>query len=167
MLNPYHFTGWIDQNSRRQIPSKFFWSQIALQNFGHILMAFQIFVLTFQTIPNVLLFGGLFDLSFFFSCNQAALRTLQSISLSICVFVCPSIVRCTFFTMFPSLYHHDILPLKNVIGLFRTVTPVRIHQWLWNDGPFCTVTPVWVYRWLWNDTQSLKLKYIYRKQVYK
>ena len=77
------------------------------------------------------------------------------------------------------------------IGRFQTVTPIRIHHWLWNDAPslssieevpysfsrssikfqghtgqknrrfftwierFRTVTPVWIYQWIWNDAQSL------------
>ena len=75
---------------------------------------------------------------------------------------------------------------------FRTVTPVWIHIWWWNDayslmllrrgallffkvisqisrshsskngrnftqnGRFRTVTPVWIHQWLWNVAQSLK-----------
>ena len=39
----------------------------------------------------------------FFSCDQAALWMVQSVCLS----VCPS-VHHTFFTMFPSWYHHEI-----------------------------------------------------------
>ena len=37
----------------------------------------------------------------FFSCDQAALWMAQSVRLSVCLSVCD-----TFFTMFPSLYHH-------------------------------------------------------------
>ena len=79
---------------------------------------------------------------------------------------------------------------KTQIGYFRTVTPVWIYQWLWNDAQclkqhkrgallnlkvirqiwrsqgkklpiltqiayFRTVTPVWIQPWLWNDAQSL------------
>ena len=75
---------------------------------------------------------------------------------------------------------------------FRTVTPVWIHIWRWNDtqslmllrkgtlllfkvicqisrshgykkssiltqiGRFRTVNPVWIHHWLWDDTQRLK-----------
>ena len=77
------------------------------------------------------------------------------------------------------------------LNRFRTVTPVWIHIWWWNDtysfmllrrgvilffkvirqisrshgskiviltkiGRFRTVTPVWIHWWLWNDAQSLK-----------
>ena len=70
------------------------------------------------------------------------------------------------------------------IGRFRTVTPVWIHWWIWNDTQSLmlyrrrallffgvihqisrshgwkidkTVTPVWIHWWKWNDTQSLML----------
>ena len=42
-----------------------------------------------------------------FSCDQAALQMVFSVCLSVCLSVCPS-VRHTFFTMFPSSYHHEI-----------------------------------------------------------
>ena len=80
---------------------------------------------------------------------------------------------------------------KTLLNRFRTVTPVWIHIWWWNDAHsliflrrdtllffsrspvkfqghtaqksnftqirrFRTVTPVWIHQWLWNDAQSLK-----------
>ena len=42
-----------------------------------------------------------------FSCDQAAIWLVQSVRLSVHLSVCPS-VRHTFFTMFPSSYHHEI-----------------------------------------------------------
>ena len=79
---------------------------------------------------------------------------------------------------------------KTPLSCFRTVTPVWIHIWWWNDaqslmllrgallffkvipsnfkftwlkistltqiGCFRTVTPVWIHQWLWNGAQSLK-----------
>ena len=47
------------------------------------------------------------DILLFFSCDQAAIWLVQSVRLSVCLSVCPS-VRHTFFTMFPSSYHHEI-----------------------------------------------------------
>ena len=91
-----------------------------------------------------------------FSCDQAALRMVQS--------VYPS-VRHTFLTMFPSSYHHEILrsyyqwqkwrPCK------RSRSKVKGHRGkissnLTQIGRFRTVTPVWIQQWLRNDTQSLK-----------
>ena len=42
-----------------------------------------------------------------FSCDQAALWLVQSVCLSVRLSVCLSVCH-TFFTMFPSLYHHEI-----------------------------------------------------------
>ena len=49
-----------------------------------------------------------------FNCDQAALRTLLSVHL----FVRPSVCD-TFFNMFPTLYHHEIvlLPLTKVVSM--------------------------------------------------
>ena len=47
----------------------------------------------------------------FISCDQAALQMVFSVRLSVRLSVCPSVrlsVCHTFFTMFPSSYHHEI-----------------------------------------------------------
>ena len=53
-------------------------------------------------------------LLYVFSCDQAALRTLLSVFLSVCLSV-----RHTFFTMFPSSYHHEnySLPTTDVMSM--------------------------------------------------
>ena len=151
-----------------------------------------------------------------FSSDQAALWMVQSVRLclSVCPSVCPSACH-TFFTMFPSSYHHEIFrsyyhwqhwcpckssrskvkvtEVKPQLSRFRIITPVWIHIWQWNDANsfiffyqkrcpivcqghpsnfkvtrdkkspiltriacFRTVTPIWIRWWLWNDAQSLK-----------
>ena len=87
--------------------------------------------------------------SIFFSCDQVALRTLLS------VLIRPSVCD-AFFTMFLSSYHHEffrsyyhwqkwcpckrsrskvkVTEVKTILALFRTVTPVRIHIWWWNNA---------------------------------
>ena len=85
-----------------------------------------------------------------FSCDQAALWMVQSLCLSVCH---------TFLAMIPSSYHHEIFrsyftndrsgvhakdqgPRSKVkvteviiqLICFRTVTPVWIHIWWWNDA---------------------------------
>ena len=91
-----------------------------------------------------------------FSCDQAALWMVFSVSLSVCPSVCLS-VRHTFLTMFPSSYHHKIFrschhgpgyihakgqgqrskvkvtEVTTLLSRFRTVTPVWIHIRWWND----------------------------------
>ena len=84
-----------------------------------------------------------------------------------------------------------VTEVKTQLSRFRTVTPVWIHIWWWNDAqslmllrevPYClsrssakfqghteqkiadfdpnlvfrTVTPIWFHWWLWNDAQSFK-----------
>ena len=72
-----------------------------------------------------------------------------------------------------------VTEVNTQLSLFRTVTPVWIHIWWWNDAQslmllrrgallvfkvihqisrsrFRTVTPVWIHQWLQNDAQSLK-----------
>ena len=90
---------------------------------------------------------------FFFSCHQAALWMVQSV----CPSVCPS-VRHTFLTMFPSLYHHEIFrsyyqwpkwrPCK------RSRSKVKVTEVTTPLYRFRTVTPVWIHIWWWNDAYS-------------
>ena len=153
------------------------------------------------------------DFIMHFSCDQAALQMVFSVRLSVCPSVRPSVCH-TFFTMFPSSYHHEIFrsyyqwqkwrPCKRSrskvkvtevttqLNRFRTVTPVWMNIWWWNDayslmmlrrgallffkvirqisrshgskkrriwprlGVYGLLTPVWIHQWLWNDAQSLK-----------
>ena len=83
-----------------------------------------------------------------------------------------------------------VTEIKTQFSCFRTVTPVWIYIWWWNNAhrycleevPYCfsrssikfqghtrqkklpiltiiecfrTVTPVWIHQWIWNDAQSL------------
>ena len=88
----------------------------------------------------------------FFSCDQAALQMAFSVCLSVRPSVRPSVCH-TFFTMFPSSYHHEfsgiitndqskvhakghgqrskvkVTEVKTQLNRFRTVTPVWIHIW--------------------------------------
>ena len=84
------------------------------------------------------------------SCDQAAIWLVQSVHPSVCTSVPPSVCH-TFFTMFPSSYHHEIFrsyyhgqkwcPCKRSmsevntqLSRFRTLTPVWIHIWQWNHA---------------------------------
>ena len=67
---------------------------------------------------------------YIFSCDQAALWMVQSVCLSICLS----------FTMFPSSKGQGqrsnvkVTEVKTQLNRFRTVTPVWIHIWWWNDA---------------------------------
>ena len=101
-----------------------------------------------------------------FSCDQAALWMVQSVRLSVrpsvCLSVRPSVCH-TFLTMFPSSYHHEIFrscyqwqkwrPCKRS----RSEVKGQGHRGHDPNFRFRTVTPVWIHIWWWNDTYSLML----------
>ena len=70
-------------------------------------------------------------------------------------------VRHTFFTIFPSSYHHVIFrsyyqwqkwrPCK------RSRSKVKVTEVNTQLNRFRTVTPVWIHIWWWNDAYSLML----------
>ena len=97
-----------------------------------------------------------------FSCDQAALRTLISVCPSVCLPVCLSVCH-TFLTMFLSSYHPEIFrsyyhwqtrcPYKRS----RSEVKGQGHRGHDPFSRFRTVTPVWIHIWRWNDAQSLML----------
>ena len=104
--------------------------------------------------------------SLIFSCDQAALWMVQSVCPSVrpsvCLSVRPSVCH-TFLTMFPSSYHHEIFrsyyqwqkwrPCKRS----RSEVKGQGHRGHDPNFRFRTVTPVWIHIWWWNDTYSLML----------
>ena len=102
--------------------------------------------------------------SWFFSCDQAAIWLVQSVCLSVRLSVCPSVrpsVCHTFFTMFPSSYHHETFrsyyqwqkwrPCK------RSRSKVKVTEVNTQLNRFRTVTLVWIHIWCWNDAYSLMM----------
>ena len=95
-----------------------------------------------------------------FSCDQAALQMVFSVCPSVRLSVCLS-VRHTFLTMLPSSYHHEIFrsyhqrtgkgPCK------RSRSKVKVTEVTTQLNRFRTVTPVWIHIWWWNDAYSLML----------
>ena len=92
-----------------------------------------------------------FDVNCVFSCDQAALWMVQSIRPSVCL--------SHLLTMFPSSYHHGIFrsyyqwqkwrPCKRSSSEVKEVTT--------QFNRLRTVTPVWIHIWWWNDAYSLML----------
>ena len=74
--------------------------------------------------------------------------------------VCLS-VRHTFFTMFPSLYHHEIFRSYHQCQKWypckRSRSKVKVTEVKTQFSRFRTITPVWIHVWWWNDAQSLIL----------
>ena len=87
-----------------------------------------------------------------FSCDKAAQRTLQSVRLSVCY---------TFFTLFPSSYHHEIFrscyQWQNWCPCKRSRSEVKVTKIKTQHSRFWTATPVWIHIWSCNDAQSLML----------
>ena len=95
-----------------------------------------------------------------FSCDQAALRTLQSVRLSLRLCVRPSV------TPFSLCFHHRIIiKFSGVIANDRSDvharvrgqrSKVKVTEVKTQFIRFRTVTPAWIHICIWNDAQSLK-----------
>ena len=82
---------------------------------------------------------------------------VQSVRLS----VCPSVSH-TFFTMFPSLYHHEIFMIyyqwQKWCPCKRSRSEVKVTEIKTQFSCFRTITPVWIYIWWWNDAHRCCLE---------
>ena len=91
-----------------------------------------------------------------FSCDQAAIWLVQFVCLS----VRPSICH-TFFTMFPSSYHHEIFRSYHQWQKWRPCkrsrSEVKVTEVNAQLNRFQTVTQVWIHIWWWNDAYSLMM----------
>ena len=87
-----------------------------------------------------------------FSCDQAALQMAFS--------VCPSVCH-TFLTMFPSSYHHEMIITNDQSKVHAKGqgqrSKVKVTEVTTQLNRFRTVTPVWIHIWWWNDAYSLML----------
>ena len=90
-----------------------------------------------------------------FSCDQAALRMAISVSLSVCLSVFPSV---TPFSQCSS--HRIIMKFSGVITNDKSDvhakgqgqrSKVKVTEVMTTFSRFRTVTPVWIHIWWWND----------------
>ena len=100
-----------------------------------------------------------------FSCDQAALWMVFSVCLSVCLSVCPSV--CLSITPFWLCSHHRII--MKFSGVITTDqgnvhakgqgqrSKVKVTEVTTQLDRFRTVTPVWIHIWWWNDAYSLML----------
>ena len=96
-----------------------------------------------------------------FSCDQAALQMVFSVRLSVCLSVRPSV------TPFWLCSHHRIImKFSGVITNHQSKvhakgqgqrSKVKVTEVTTQLNRFRTVTPVWIHIWWWNDTYSLML----------
>ena len=97
---------------------------------------------------------------------SVCLSVRPSVRLSVRPSVRPSVclsVRHTFLTMFPSSYHHEIFRSYHTDqgnvhakGQGRR-SKVKVTEVTTQLSCFRTVTPVWIQIWWWNDAYSLML----------
>ena len=95
---------------------------------------------------------------FLLSILAATKQLYKWFSQSVCPSICPPICH-TFFTMFPSLYHHDIFrtychwqkqcPCKGL----RSEVKGQGHRGQKPTWQFPDCNSVWICRWLRNDAQ--------------
>ena len=97
----------------------------------------------------------------FISCDQAALRTLLSVRLSVRLSICLSV---TPFSLCSS--DRIIMKFSGVITIDKSDvhargqgqrSKVKVTEVMTPLIRFRTVTPVWIHIWWWNDAQSLML----------
>ena len=102
-------------------------------------------------------------LSHLFSCDQAALWMVQSVRLSVCLSVCPS-VRLSVTPFWLCSHHRIIMKFSGVITSDRSDvhakvqgqrSKVKVTEVTTQLNRFRTVTPVWIHIWWWNDAYSL------------
>ena len=133
--------------------------------FRHILLIQSILLWAFPKISTLYWYSTLYGYSRYesivFSCDQAALWMVQSVCPSVCLSVCLSV------TPFWLCYHHRIImKLSGVITTDQGKvhakgqgqrSKVKVTEVTTQLNRFRTVTPVWIHIWWWNDTYSLML----------
>ena len=94
-----------------------------------------------------------------FSCDQAALWMVQSVRPSVCMSVRPSVKP-----FWLCSHHHIIMEFSGVITSDRSDVhakgqgqrpKVKVTEVTIQLNRFRTVTPVWIHIWWWNDAYSL------------
>ena len=99
----------------------------------------------------------------FFSCDQAALWMVQSVCPSVRLSVCLSV--CLSVTPFWLCYHHRIIMKFPAVitkdqGKVHAKgqgqrSKVKVTEVTTQLNRFRTVTPVWIHKWWWNDAYTL------------
>ena len=103
--------------------------------------------------------------SIIFSCDQAALQMVFSVCLSVCpsvrLSVCPSHLFDYVPIIVSSWNFQELLPMTKVRSMQKVKvgqrSKVKITEVTTQLNRFRTVTPVWIHIWWWNDAYSLML----------
>ena len=103
--------------------------------------------------------------SYVFSCDQAALQMVFSVRPSVRLSVCPS-VRLSVTPFWLCCHHRIIMKFSGVITNDQSKvhakvqgqrSKVKVTEVTTQLNRFRTVTPVWIHIWWWNDAYSLML----------
>ena len=104
-----------------------------------------------------------------FSCDQAALQMVFSVRLSVCPSVCLSVcpsVRPSVTPFWLCSHHRIIMKFSGVIANDQSKvhakgqgqrSKVKVTEVTTQLNRFRTVTPVWIHIWWWNNAYSLML----------
>ena len=101
------------------------------------------------------------DLMVLFSCDQAALWMVQSVRPSVRLSVCPSVTP-----FWLCSYQRIIMKFSGVITKDKSDvhakdggqrSKVKVTEVTTQLNRFRTVTPVWIHIWWWNDAYSLMM----------
>ena len=112
------------------------------------------------TSVNIDAFSDLLDI---FSCDQAALWMVQSVRPSVRLSVCLS-VRLSVTPFWLCSHHRIIMKFSGVITSDKSDvhakgqgqrSKVKVTEVTTQLNRFRTVTPVWIHMWWWNDAYSL------------
>ena len=102
-----------------------------------------------------------FGIIYIFCCDQAALWMVFSVRLSVCLSVCPSVTH-----FWLCSHHRIIMKFSGVITMDQGKvhakgqgqrSKVKVTEVTTQLNRFRTLTPVWIHIWWWNDTYSLML----------
>ena len=102
---------------------------------------------------------------YIFTCDQAALWMVFSVRLSVCLSICLSVyLSVTSFLL--CLHHRIIMKFSGVITSGKSdvhakgqgeMSKVKVTEVTAQLNRFRTVTPVWIHIWWWNNAYSLML----------
>ena len=99
--------------------------------------------------------------AYIFSCDQAAIWLVQSVRPSVRLSVCPSVTPFS-----PCSHHRIIMKFSGVITNDKSDvrakgqgqrSKVKVTEVTTQLNRFRTVTPVWIHIWWWNDAYSLMM----------
>ena len=137
------------------------WLWISSLNFNNILLVCrERSLLIFSNVIFKMADWWRYWIFLFLAATMQLYDLVQSVWPSVCPSVCLSFCH-TFFTMFPSLYHHEIFrsyyQWQKWFPCKRSRSKVKVTEVNTQLNRFQTVTPVWIHIWWWNDAYSLMM----------